>query len=159
MRARLERFQQRTGQEATRLEEALQEESASRWPLRALRSLYAEGEVTVEMDGRRFARAAEVYFSPADDRMVLNQASVTVVAAGGPGASGEFPLVIDSERVVRQGDRIQSRDASLTTCDAGEPHFKIRSEWIEVTWIDTRGWPSRSGRRRWCPSPRCRPPP
>ncbi|MEM7203803.1 MAG: hypothetical protein AAF628_26305 [Planctomycetota bacterium] len=100
--------------------------------LRGLRHLYLEGEVAVEYQGREVATAQRAYLSLPEDRLVLHGGQIRFSLDGDPPRT----LVLRGEKIVRQGPRTTGRNVSVTSCTAGEPHFDVRVDQIEVIQRD-----------------------
>lgn len=93
------------------------------------RFLYFEGGVLVFRDGIEVVRCEQLWISPLDDRIVVQDAELRYRTAG-PG--GEQLVIVRGPRLVKQGPRWTGRDLQITTCDAGEPHFAVVSGELEI---------------------------
>ncbi|MBK8099115.1 MAG: hypothetical protein IPK26_18560 [Planctomycetes bacterium] len=93
------------------------------------RYLYFEGGVIVLRDGVEVIRAERAWISPADDRMVVEQAELRYVTAG---RDGERVLTVRGPKLVKEGSRWSGRDLTFTSCTAGEPHVAVVSGEVEV---------------------------
>lgn len=96
------------------------------------RGLLAEGNVVFDTDGVRALRCSRLWLSLASDRATMEDVVLRLPARLGLGGKG-LSLVLRAPRVVQQGPTIVARHASLSTCDAGEAHFDMRSERLVIT--------------------------
>jgi hypothetical protein len=126
MRSRLERRASTSG---------LRRQSVSMPPSRVqlalrVRAIWAQGNVLFERHGVRLVRCEELYLSLISDRGTMKQVEVRLPV--GAGVTGNASFVLRSPRVVQQGDRLVARDARMTSCLAGEPHFEMLSQRVTV---------------------------
>ena len=98
------------------------------FPIGTLHAMYLEGDVTVLQDDREVARADSMHFSAVDDRSVMRNAELRLWT-GKPKGPQVFVLRGD---LTRQGKRTTGQQTSITTCNAGEPHFEIALDDIEI---------------------------
>ncbi|MCA8942879.1 MAG: hypothetical protein KDB80_10000 [Planctomycetes bacterium] len=98
--------------------------------LELVRTFYLEGGVTFIHDDREVLRADRVWFSVVDDRAVFENVEMRLYRIDAN--ERERVVVVRADRLVRQGERFSGRDISITTCDAGEPHFEIVSGEAEI---------------------------
>ncbi|MCA8969189.1 MAG: hypothetical protein KDC95_05375 [Planctomycetes bacterium] len=96
------------------------------------RGLLAEGDVVFDKAGVRAVQCSRLWLSLASDRATMEDVVVRLPARLGIAGSG-VSLVLRAPRIVQQGATIVARNASLTTCDAGEAHFDMRSERLVIT--------------------------
>ncbi len=98
--------------------------------LRLPRLLYFEGGVTVQRQGMLVARADRLWISPLDDRMELEGVELRYATPGRDGQ--DHTLVVRAPRMVKQGERWTGRNATVTSCTAGQPHVAVLSGEVEV---------------------------
>lgn len=96
------------------------------------RALLAEGNVVFERAGVRVVRCERLWLSMVSDRAFMEGVTVRL-PVNSPFAPSGAGLVLRAPRVVQQGPVMVARGASLTSCEAGEAHFDIRSERLVVT--------------------------
>ena len=97
---------------------------------RLFRSIYLDGNVVV-LEGRTEALTAKsLMFSVPDNRAVFEDVLMRLVTKASDGK--QQLLMLRAPRLVKQGFRSTARDISLTTCNAGEPHFEIYSGQVEI---------------------------
>jgi hypothetical protein len=87
-----------------------------------LRYLYFEGGVVVTSAGVEVLRCERLWISPADDRVVVEDAELRYRSAGDAAVPA---LVVRGARLVKQGARWTGRDLTLTACSAAEPHAAV----------------------------------
>ncbi len=97
---------------------------------RLVRSIYLEGRVAVFERGTEVLTAKSLMFSVPDNRAVFENVLMRLVTTSSRGA--EQVLLLRAPRLVKQGYRSTARNISLTTCNAGKPHFEIYSGQIEI---------------------------
>jgi len=93
------------------------------------RYLYCEDGVVVVRDGVEVLRCDRLWISPVDDRVVVENFELRYAAAG---RSANDLLIVRGPKLVKQGARWTGRDVTLTTCSAGEPHYALASDEIEI---------------------------
>ncbi|MEZ5988580.1 MAG: hypothetical protein R3F30_05565 [Planctomycetota bacterium] len=100
-----------------------------------LRGLRAEGQVFFEQAGVRNLRCDRLWLSLVSDRAVLEgvEARFPVGTALNPGPDS---FVLTAPRMVKQGRRLVAYGGTLSTCDAGEPHYRLTCERLVVTMQD-----------------------
>ncbi|MHC4811814.1 MAG: LPS-assembly protein LptD [Planctomycetota bacterium] len=101
-----------------------------RQALRLFRSLYMEGNVIVRHKGVEAIRASRLYLSTVDDRAVFEEVTMRLLSTGKDGR--DRVVVVRAPKLVRQGKRTSGRQASVTTCTAGKPHFEVFSGELEI---------------------------
>lgn len=97
---------------------------------RSWRYLYFEGDIVVVQHGLEVLRAARMWLSPLDDRMVVEDAELRYAGAGQNGR--QQLLTVRGKRLTKQGPRWVGRDLTLTSCDAGEPHLAVLAGEVEI---------------------------
>jgi hypothetical protein len=96
--------------------------------LDAVRYLYAEGGIVVVRDGVEVLRCDRLWVSPLDDRIVVENAELRYVTPGRADAT----YVARGPKLVKQGGRWTGRDVILTTCSAGDPHYAMAIDDLEI---------------------------
>ncbi len=125
-----------------------------------VRSFYLEGGVSFVHEGREVLHADRVYLSVVDDRAVFENVELRLYRRD-RGAL-ERVVVVRCDKLVRQSSRFTGRDLSITTSDAGEPHFEILSGEAEIIErgsefeIRTRDNAIAFSGNRWIPLPSAR---
>jgi hypothetical protein len=94
------------------------------------RSIYLEGDISVVREGVEVLRADRVYFSPLDDRAVLEGVLLRLRDVDATGNAVQ--VTVRTEQLIRQQGRFVGRDVSITTCPAGEPQFEVLSGEVEI---------------------------
>ncbi len=99
--------------------------------LRLAKGIFTSGHVVVEQGGIHIFRAKSFSLSLDSDRMRFED--VTIRLPGGkPPLGGKNPFILRSKEAVQQGNRLVAREAILTTCVAGKPHFDVSSQKLVV---------------------------
>ena len=98
-----------------------------------IHTMYLEGNVVIMQGGRELGRAQVVHFSAVDDRTIMRNGELRLWSEGDRGPD---VVIVRGDELVRQGARITGQDVSLTTCNAGEPHFEVKLGEIEVIQRD-----------------------
>ncbi len=97
--------------------------------LELLRYLYCEGGIVVVREGVEVLRCDRLWISPADDRVVVENAELRYFTTDqGPG----HMFVVRGPRLVREGRRWTGRDVTVSTCTAGKPHAALSVDDLEV---------------------------
>lgn len=96
------------------------------------RALLAEGNVVFEVAGVRSVRCERLWLSLLSDRALMEGVTIRLPVQS-PLSPTSIGLVLRAPKVVQQGAVLVARDASLTSCDAGEPHYDLGSERLVVT--------------------------
>lgn len=97
--------------------------------LELLRYLYCEGGIVVVREGVEVLRCDRMWISPADDRVVVENAELRYFTNDqGPG----HMFVVRGPRLVREGRRWTGRDVTVSTCTAGKPHAALSVDDLEV---------------------------
>ncbi len=99
--------------------------------LRLAKGLFASGHVVVEQGGVHIFRAKSFSISLDSDRMHFEGVTIRL-PRGKPPLKGKNPFLLRCENATQQGNRLVARDAVLTTCVAGKPHFDISSKKLVV---------------------------
>ena len=94
------------------------------------RSLYLEGEVTIVQDGLEVVRCKSLWVSTHDDRAVFRDVLLRLRSLDARGAERIF--VVRAPELVRQGVRTVGRNVSVTGCNAGNPHYEMRSGELQL---------------------------
>lgn len=95
------------------------------------RFLYFEGGVQVFRAGVEVARCERMWISPLDDRIVIEGAELRWQQVGADGQPGPM-LVVRGPQLQKQGARWTGRNLSVTSCEAGQPHFEVASGELEL---------------------------
>lgn len=95
-----------------------------------LRSIYLEGNVVVMQGGTEALTAKSIMFSLQDNRAVFEDVLMRLITKNPTGA--DQILLLRAPRLVKQGIRSTARKITITSCNAGEPHFEIYSGQIEI---------------------------
>jgi hypothetical protein len=103
--------------------------------LRVFRSLYMEGNVVIRHQGVEVARCSSLYLSAIDDRIIFKDVTMRLVSVGKDGSNRV--VVIRGPKLIRQGKRTSGRNVSVTTCDAGKPHFEVFTGQLEIIQRET----------------------
>lgn len=99
-----------------------------------VRAIYAEGNVVFAQQGIRNLRCRKLWISLVSDRGIMEDVEVRL-PLGTPFAPSRSSFVLRCPRIVQQGNRLIARDARMSTCDAGQPHFHLRSQRLVVTQL------------------------
>ncbi len=105
-------------------------DSAQRQALRTFKAIYMEGDVVIQKGGIELLRAKSLLFSAIDNRAVFEEALLRLYSKNEQGQ--ETLVVVKSPKLVRQGARTIGRQVSVTTCNAGHPHYEILSGEVEI---------------------------
>jgi hypothetical protein len=125
LRERMSSFLQAAGQPEVGASEA-----PSGLSFDLFRFLYLEGGVTVVRDGLEVVRAERLFFSPAEDRLTLEDMELRLFSTTEPGR--ETLITVRGDSIVRRKARWTGRDLSVTTCTAGEPHVEVFAGEVEI---------------------------
>ncbi|GEM_PF-3269364 len=99
--------------------------------VRLARGLYAEGKVVIEEKGIRKLEAARLAMSFDSRRTTMEDVELRLPFGSGP-LTERNALVLECGKAVQQGRRLVAEDASVTTCDAGSPHYRVRSRRVSI---------------------------
>lgn len=105
-------------------------DSTPEFDFELVRSMYLEGGVQFFQSSREVLHAERVMYSVLDDRAVFEDVTMRLYRIDDLGQ--ERVVVVRTERLVREGARFVGRDVSVTTCDAGDPHFEMFSGETEI---------------------------
>ena len=105
--------------------EPVPDSNLSNEAIRLFRYLYCEGGITVIKAGVEVVRCDRLWISPADDRIVVENAELRYV---GP----QSTFVIRGPRLIKHGGRWVGHDLLLTTCTADKPHAALAVKEAEI---------------------------
>lgn len=98
-----------------------------------IRSLYAKGSVSFEMEDVQNLLCNKLWFSMVSDRAVMEGVKLRIpLDRPGDAGGGESSFYLDARKVVKQSHRLVAYDARMSTCSAGEPHYALRSDRLSV---------------------------
>lgn len=94
--------------------------------LAQLRLIYMEGGISIQQGNIEVARCERLWLSPADDRIVMEQAELRYLTPGSQ------MLLVRGPQLVKQGNRWTGSDVTVTTCTAGKPHAALGVGEVEI---------------------------
>lgn len=101
-----------------------------RFEFELFRSVYLEGDVSVVLDGIEVLRAKSLWFSPVDDRVVIEQPVLRLQQR--TASDSMVQISVRAAQLTRQHGRFVGTDVSVTTSTAGEPQFDVFSHDVEI---------------------------
>ena len=97
-----------------------------------LHAVYAEGNVVFHL-GTRTVRCDRFYIDFRRNLLLAGKVHMTV-SVGDTSTRRILPLVLRAERMVRNAEgALALRDASFTSCDFGDPHYRFQSAEILIS--------------------------
>ena len=103
----------------------LDQESRNRLAL-LVRGVHAVGNVSFSKGGIKHLRCDEIWISLPSDRAVMKNVHLRFPL--GSTIAATTSMTLSCPLLVQQGNRLFAYNASLSTCDAGEPHYRLDSD-------------------------------
>ncbi len=98
-----------------------------------IRSIYAKGSVSFETDGTQNLLCEKLWFSMVSDRAVMEDVKLRIpLDRPGDSGGGLSSFYLEAKKIVKQSHRLVAYDAKMSTCNAGDPHYALRSDRLSV---------------------------